>query len=222
GHVAASRQVAFFRIAAAVDPVARHSAAVVAQLREARHLLAGCEALAIFVGHVHQIASIQLARDSMRISLVSIIPCKVADRVREYTVFVVSPLHGVSESIDDIEVGAAIADGLYRAVAPLRPAPAIDDAPLFLDPGRGGKNENFGGDSSRIGARPFPEARCFVLEQIGDHHPLELFEPRAYETRVGAAHCRILAEAEEPLQLAREHRVGEREEGVALSLKSTA
>ena len=126
----------------------------------------------------------------------------------------------LGEPIDDIEIRAAVGDGLYRAEAPLRPAPAVDDAAFLLDAGRGGENEHFGRDPSRIGARPLPEARRLVLEQIGDHHPLELIQSRADQTRVGAAHRGVLAEAEESLHLAGEHGVSEREKGVALSLKS--
>ena len=199
------------------------SAAVVAQLGEAGHLLARGEALAVFFCHINQEASVQLPRDLMRIGLVTtIVPGEVPDRLRKHPVLLVGALHGAGEAIDDIEIGAAVGDGLHRAEAPLRPAPAVDDAAFFFDAGTGGQNEHFGGNSSRIGARPFPEARRLVLEQIGDHHPLELVQPRTNQTRVGAAHRGVLTEAEEPLHLAGEHGVGEREKSVALSLKSLA
>src|SRR5687768_11366029 len=61
-----------------------------------------------------------------------------------------------------------------------------------------------------------------MLEQVGDHHPIELVQSRAYQARVCAAHRWVLTEAEEPLYLAGQHRVGERKESVTLSLKSGA
>ena len=223
GRVASSGQVALFRVAAAVDPVARQSAAVVLQLGKAGHLLARGEALAVFFCHINQEASVQLPRDLMRIGLVTtIVPGEVPDRLRKHPVLLVRALHRSGEPIDNIEIRAAVGDGLYRAEAPLRPAPAVDDAPLLLDPGRGGENEHFGRDARWIGARALPEARRLVLEQIGDHHPLELIQSRPDQTRVGAAHRGVLAETEESLQLAVEHGVSEREKGVALSLKSLA
>ena len=118
--------------------------------------------------------------------------------------------------------GRLSAMGFTALVAPLRPAPAVDDAAFLLDARTSRQNEDFGGNSTRIGARPLPEARRLVLEQVSDHHPLELIQSRAYQTRVGAAHRGVLAETEESLQLAGEHGVSEREKGVALSLKSLA
>ena len=61
-----------------------------------------------------------------------------------------------------------------------------------------------------------------MLEEIGDHQPFKLIQSGANETGVGAADRGILAEAEKALQVAGKHRVREREEGVAFSLKATA
>ena len=221
GRVASGGQVALLRVAAAVDPVARHGAAVVLQLREAGHLLAGGEALCRrLVRHVGQEPPVQLARDAVRIGLVAVVPGEVPDRLREHPVLLVRALHGLGEPVDDVEIGTAVGDGLHRAVAPLRPAPAVDDAALLLDAGGGGEHEHLGRDLGRIDARPLPEARRLVLEQIGDHHPFELVQPGPDQARVGAAHRGVLAEAEEPLHLAGQHGVGEREERVALALES--
>ena len=60
-----------------------------------------------------------------------------------------------------------------------------------------------------------------MLEQIGDHEPIELVDGRTDQPRVGAADHGILAEAEEPLDFARQHRVGEREKRIALSFETS-
>src|SRR5258705_4920595 len=157
----------------------------------------------------------------MRIGMVTpIVPVEAPDRLRKYSVLLVDPLHRFGEPVDDIEIGTAVGNRLHSAEAPLRPAPAVDDAPLFLDPGRGGENEHFGRDSRRVGARPLPESRRLVLEQIGDHHPVELVEPGTDQTRIGAAHCGVLAETKESLYFAGEHGMGEREKRIALFLKA--
>ena len=158
----------------------------------------------------------------MRIRMISIIPCELADRLWKHPVLLVGTLHRLGEAVDDIEVGAAVCDGLDRLVAPLHPASAVDDAAFLLDAGTGRQNENFGGDSSRIDTRPLPETGRLMLEQIGDHQPIELVHRRAYQPRVGAAHHRVLAEAEEPFDFAGQHGVGEREKRVALTLESAA
>src|SRR5262244_2976755 len=115
----------------------------------------------------------------MRVRVITIVPGEMADRLREYPIFLVSALHGFGQAIDYIEVGAAVGNGLHRLVAPLRPASAVDNAALFLDARTGRQNEDFGGNSSRINSRPLPEARGLVLEQISDHYPIELIESRA-------------------------------------------
>src|SRR4029077_10808007 len=69
-------------------------------------------------------------------------------------------------------------------------------------------------------AGPLPEPCGLMFEQIGDHEPIELVDSRTDQPRVGAAHHRILAEAEEPFYFAGKHGVGEREKGVTLSLKA--
>ena len=96
GRVAPGGQVALLGVAAAVDPVARHGAAVVPQLREARDLLARGEARAVRLGHVGQEASVQLPRDAMGIGLVSIVPGEVPDRLREHPVLLVGALDGLA------------------------------------------------------------------------------------------------------------------------------
>src|SRR5262249_25964504 len=158
----------------------------------------------------------------MWVRVLSIVPSEMADRLWKYSILLVDAFHCFGEAIDDIEVGAAVGDGLHCLVAPLCPASAVDDAAFLLDARTGRQNEDFGGNPSRIRARPLPEARSLVLEQIGDDHPIELIESRAYKTRIGAAHRGILAEAKQPFYLACEHGMGEREKSVALSLKSAA
>ena len=153
--------------------------------------------------------------------MIAIIPRQVAYRLWKYAVLRVRALHGFSEAVDDIEVGAAVRDRLNRAMAPLRPAPAVDDAAFLLDAGTGRQNKDLGGDSSRINTGPLPELRGLVLEQIGDHEPIELVDGRTDQPRVGAADHGILAEAEEPLDFARQHRVGEREKRIALSFETS-
>src|SRR5258708_11304563 len=107
----------------------------------------------------------------MRIGLVTpIVPVEAPDRLREYSVLLVDPLHRFGEPVDNIEIGTAVGNRLHSAEAPLRPAPAVDDAPLFLDPGRGGENEHLGRDSPRGGAPPPPQFPPLVLQQILDPH----------------------------------------------------
>src|SRR4029453_15595264 len=192
GRIAARGQVAFFGIAAAVDPVSRHRAAVVAQLCEPGHLLAGGELLAVFFGYVYQEASVELTRDAVGVGVLSIIPREVANRLGERSVFLIGPLHGFGEAVDNIEVGAAVGDGFYGLIAPLRPAPAVDDAAFLLNAGTGRQYEYLSRNSRWIDTRPLPETRGLVLEQIGHHHPTELIETGAYKARVGPAHPRAL------------------------------
>ena len=92
GHVAANRQVALLGEAAAIDPVARHRAAVVAQLREPGHLRARREALAVFVLDVGKKAAVQLTRDARRFGMFAVIPCEMADRLGKYAVLFVGAL----------------------------------------------------------------------------------------------------------------------------------
>src|SRR5215471_15518263 len=158
----------------------------------------------------------------MWVRVLSIVPSEMADRLWKYSILLVDAFHCFGEAIDDIEVGAAVGDGLHCLVAPLCPASAVDNAAFLLDARTGRQNEDFGGNSSRINSRPLPEARGLVLEQIGDHYPIELIQTRAYQSRVGAAHRGVLAEAEESFHLAGKHRVREREKRVALPFKSAA
>ena len=74
----------------------------------------------------------------MRIRVIPIVPRKIADWLREDSVLLVGALYGLGEAVDDIEVGAAVGDRLDRLVAPLRPAPTVDDTAFFLDTGSGG------------------------------------------------------------------------------------
>src|SRR5207245_11261173 len=138
GHLASSGKVALFRIAAAVDPVPRQGAAVVAQLGEAGHLFASSEALAVFVRDVDEEASVEFAGDTNGIWMIAIIPRQVAYRLWKYAVLRIRALHRFGEAIDDVEVRAAVRDRLDRAMAPLHPASAIDDAALFFHAGAGG------------------------------------------------------------------------------------
>src|SRR5688500_13651751 len=157
----------------------------------------------------------------MGIRVIAVVPREMADRIRKHAILLVGSLECLGETIHDIQVGAAVRDRLNSLVAPLGPASAVDDAAFLLDTGAGRENEDLGGNSSRIDARPLPELRSLMLEQIGDHEPIELVYSRTDQARVGAAHHGILAEAEEPLDFAREHRVGEREKRIALSFETS-
>src|SRR5258707_15197155 len=100
----------------------------------------------------------------MRIGLVTpIVPVEAPDRLREYSVLLVDPLHRFGEPVDNIEIGTAVGNRLHSAEAPLRPAPAVDDAPLFLDPGRGGEKEHLRWGFSRVRAERPPEFRRLSL-----------------------------------------------------------
>src|SRR5262245_734031 len=98
-RVASSRQVAFFRVAAAIDPVARHGAAVVAQLREAGYLFAGGEFFPVFLRYIGHEASIELARDPMRVRMISIVPCELADRLWKHAVLLIGTLYRFGEAV---------------------------------------------------------------------------------------------------------------------------
>src|SRR5262249_53012068 len=134
----------------------------------------------------NQEAPIHFARDAVRIRMLSIVPREMADRLREYSILLIGALHGFGQAVDDIEVGAAVGNGLHGLVAPLRPASAVDDAAFLLNARTGRQNEDFGGNPRRIDSRPFPEACGLVLEQVGDHHPIELIQTPTSTARVPA------------------------------------
>src|SRR4030095_14546840 len=135
--------------------------------------------------YVYEEPSIQLTRDAVGIGVLSIIPCELADRLREHSLFLIGPLHGFGEAVDDVEVGTAVGDGFHGLITPLRPSAAVDDAAFLLYAGTGGEHEHFGRIFRRVDAGAFPKARGFVFEQVRNHQPVELIHTRTDQTRVG-------------------------------------
>ena len=152
----------------------------------------------------------------------AIVPGEMADRRGKYAVFLVSALHGAGEPVDDIEVGTAVGNRLDSAVAPLRPAPAVDDAPLFLDPDVAGQNEHFGGNSlgSAPGGFQKPAVSCSNKSATTIHSSLS--SPARIRRALAPPTAGFWPKQNSPFTFAGEHRVGEREKCIALSLKSPA
>jgi hypothetical protein len=152
---AAGGHVAFFRIAVAVQPVARRGGPVGLEKSETGHQGALFEGFAFDGDILHKIA-VDLPGHLVRIvcAIGFVVPFQVANRFGKNAPILVYRFDLLSQCQDDVAVRQAVSQRFGPLVAPLHPAAAVGDAALLFHRYTGRQHEDFGLDGRRIHAGP--------------------------------------------------------------------
>ena len=212
GVVAPLRQVAGFGVAAGVQPVAAHRAAVVLQLAEARQLLAGlADDLGRILGvlDVRERAAVDLLENFAEVGIdrVGVRPGDVEHRLRQRAALLaVEIADGEEDARENLLVGPGLARWIDRLPLPLQPARRVGEGAVLLGEARAGELEDFGLDLRRRNSAELlrllvvPEGGGLDRVVLADHHPLELGERVDHLRAVGPDADRVHAEGDETLR----------------------
>ena len=124
----AFREVALRSVTSDVDPTTRRRRAVVGQLREGHHLLAGLEVL-----------TVDFFRDFVerRLDGIPVVHLQFQNRVRELAAaLLIQRLHPMVQFGDHPVIVHRAADRRDDLILPLHPAAAVDERAILLDPMR--------------------------------------------------------------------------------------
>ena len=162
---AALHQVARVRVAACVDPVSRRRRAVVLEVGKGRQALAGGE-----------VEAVDLLGDLVELGLqrIFVLEGHGHDRIGELPALVlVELLHPAEDVGQDPVVMAGLALRRHHLVLPLRPAAAVHERAVLLDPVGGRHHEHLGLNRRGSGARRVPELRARSGQRVHHHQPLQ-------------------------------------------------
>ncbi len=174
----ALHEIAALRIAAGVDPVAGRRRAVVFQLGERVQALLG-----------RQVEPVDLLRELIQLRLggILVVERERHDRRRELAAFVaIQLLHPLEQFGEDPVIVAGLSLGWQDLILPLRPAAAIHERAVLLDPVRRRDHEDFGLDRFGICVRAPPELRAGGRQRVHHGEPLEIAERLQHLIRIRA------------------------------------
>ena len=213
--IAAGRQVAGLGPHAAVNPVARGGAAVVAQVGEGAQLLAtlGQDLGGVLgIEHIPQGLARDLLRQLLRVraSGDDIGPGQTLDGIREGTAFAgVERLQPGKQARHDLDIALGLAGSVRRLPVPLDDAPRVGEAAVVLGEEGRGQAEDLGLDLGRVHVVEFavilPELGSFGGQGIHDDQVLELGQPFRHPGLVRHRRQGVEALAEEAVHLAPVH-----------------
>ena len=165
-------EIARIEVAAGVDPVAGGRGAVVLEQRKRGHLLAGRQVLAVdLLGDLVE----------LRFQGVLVVEGDGLDRVGELAALgLVELLHALEDVGQDPVVVARLTLRWQHLLLPLRPAPAVDEGAVLLDPVGRGDHEDLCLHLARIDAGRAPELRAGRRQGVHHHQPLQVAERVAH------------------------------------------
>ena len=189
---AALHLVARLGVAPGVDPVAGARRPVVGQLAERREQPPRA-----------QVVAVDLLRqlDHRRLARIQVVPRQVLDGIVPGAALrLVELLHAPEELRQDPGIGPDADRRVDRLLLPLRPAPAVGERAVALDPVGGRQIEHLGVDLGRVHARRLPELGRVEHEGVDDHLPLQLRHRIEQAGHVRAGEQRIEPEGDEPFE----------------------
>src|SRR5690606_1332759 len=154
--VAPRHHVAVLGPAAGIDPAAAGGAAVVAQLAEARELLAlaaGDAGGVARIAKVLQRTAVVLLRELLRggVLRAGVVPGQVEDRIREgATLGAVQLAHAGEDERHDLDVALGLARRLGALPVPLQPAAGVHQRALLLGEAGGRQADHLGLDAGGV------------------------------------------------------------------------